>query len=144
MIKYYIGIFFISLLVLGAIVYGFMSGGSPLQIRGQKFDTQRVTDITNLKYSIDNYYSVNGKLPLMLSDIKNLNAYNTSTNKDPETKKEYEYKTTGTQKYQLCATFSYANDKTSKNRKSSLSYYSYTNNEYLHPKGYHCFDLTVK
>lgn len=141
----YITIGAISLLVLGTVIYGFILAGSPSDARGKQFDSQRVNDLRSLTYSIDSYYSQNRKLPKTLSDLnKGTSSYSYSNNsKDPETKKEYEYKTTGTTSYQLCATFATDNTKVDENTSRSLYDYSDYDGKFKHPKGHHCFDLKV-
>lgn len=139
MIKNYIGIGILTILIIMAIMYGFSSTGSPFQIRAQKFDAQRVTDITNLKYQVDNYYTTNGHLPNSIGDLSK-SSYNTGSNKDPETGKGYELKRVADSKYQICATFSTS----SKDMKySTTTPYSIYGNLYEHPKGYYCFDFSA-
>lgn len=139
MIKNYIGIFILSLIVIGAIIYGFSSSGSPAHVRALKFDTQRISDINSLKYNIDDYYRTNGYLPATLENARP--AYNrTSAITDPETKKSYEYIPGSSNDYKLCAVFSVSNLNDATKQKANYTYYS---NDFKHPKGYYCFSLSA-
>jgi hypothetical protein len=135
----YITIGVISLFTLATVVYGFFIAGSPSEARGAQFDQDRVSDLQSLSYSVDNYYSLNKKLPKTLTDLSaSKYSYSSENLKDPETGKSYEYKSTGTTSYQLCATFS--TDSTNPDKRNP---YGYENEKFKHPKGHHCFDLKV-
>ena len=136
MLKYYIGAAIVGAVFVGAMIAIFFESGGPLDAKGQKYDQERVRDIQSLKYSVEDYYRENGKLPDKLSGIT-LKSYQTDRTNDPETGKEYEYSATGDTSYKICATFS-----TSSSDKKSASTLSY-NNEFNHPKGYHCFNLKL-
>lgn len=147
MIKQYILILSLSVIMIGALIYGIIQSGSPFETRNKKFDAQRISAISNLTYGIDNYYEKEKKLPEKLSELKGRNDQDI---KDPQSNTEYEYKVTGPLKYQICATFL-----TEKIKKESFddepvedeydySYgSSYSPNKFDHPKGYHCFDFDV-
>lgn len=134
MIKHYVTIGVVSLIVIAAIIYGFNSSGSPFETRARNFDAKRISDISTAKFSIESYYSTNSKLPTNLTDLKLDTNY--SSTKDPETNKAYYYEVTGTKTYKLCATFNF---ESKPNDPISSGY----NQEFKHPKGYHCFDLTI-
>lgn len=141
MIKNYIGILVLSFVVITAIIYAFNSSGSPARVRGMKFDSQRASDITNLKNIIESYYRSNNKLPATLSEASASYFVDDSTQSptDPETKKPYTYIPSLGNEYKLCAVFSFSNMNIPKNRQNSYSYYS----EAKHPKGYYCIDGKV-
>lgn len=113
----------IVVLTIGFSIYIF---GNPSKVRDLSIDNIKVTDLTNLSYSISNFYDQNKKLP------DNLDFFGGNL-KDRETGVGYEYKiaSASSSQYSLCATFkrdvNYGND--------------YRLSTWNHPKGYHCFDL---
>ena len=92
------------ILVIAAIVGGFLVVGSPAKQRALRFDSQRVDDLQNIQYQIVNYWQQKGKLPLALSNVTDSLSY-TSTPVDPETQKAYEYDVKDTTSFDLCADF---------------------------------------
>ncbi len=140
MIKTHITIVILTVIMVSAVIYGIYESGSPFETRGKKFDQQRVSDITNLSYAVDTYYTKNGRLPDKLADVEQY-LYGTKSSTDPETKKEYEYTESGLSGYKLCADFSTDTTKTDENSQYNYSY-GY-NDKYKHPKGHYCFDLNV-
>lgn len=136
----YILIGIVSLIVIFALIAGFIAVGGPGQARDQKFDEERVQDIQSLKSSIQNYYYDNKILPKTLSALDSTSYnYDENNKKDPQTGHEYEYSTTSSIGYKICATFNLD----SSEKKDSYSYYGY-NKEFQHPKGYHCFTFKVQ
>src|SRR5258708_22196120 len=145
MTKNYLIIAILTLIMVGALIYAFTSSGSPFDTRNRKLDDTRVTNLTNLKYSIDNYYSKNSALPEKLGDVfsdsnsSSLNSYYQKDLKDPESSNEYDYYKKDNTSYQLCASFSTASS--TLNQTNSSVYL--TNQTFEHPKGHYCFDLKV-
>ena len=131
----YLIIGIISLLVIGVVIFGFSVAGSPFETRARKVDQERVSNISSLKLKIDSYYKDKGSLPDSLDKLT-LSTYDSDITKDPETDEEYEYSTSGQTTYKICATFSTASDE-------KKDPYRYSNKDYEHPKGRHCFDLEV-
>lgn len=138
MIKSYIGIFIVGIVVVAAIIYGLNSSGSPAATRAAKFDQQRISDLYMIQSSINSYYTQNKVLPPSAADA--LNMYNGSIKPaDPETKMNYEYIPGVNNAYQLCATFS---AKSVEAKLNTPKYSTYT--EFgEHPKGHHCFSVSV-
>jgi len=56
MIRHYVTITTVSLIVLGAIGYGFYAAGTPGESRNREFDNTRVSNISGLKSEIESYY----------------------------------------------------------------------------------------
>jgi hypothetical protein len=93
-----------SVLVLAAVVGGFIVVGSPAKQRSLNFDNRRVSDLQSLQGLIINYYQAKGNVPSKLSDLNDgLSPYGTPT--DPETQASYEYTSTGDLTFRLCANF---------------------------------------
>lgn len=139
MIKNYIGIGIVSLFVLVALIYGFTSSGSPMMIRNAKFDSQRLSDINTIKYSIESFFQTNKRLPATLTETQSsATAYSSQTPTDPENKKSYEYiPENGGISYKLCAVFSLSNEDNPSKQNNNYNYYGMN---YRHPKGRFCFD----
>ncbi len=93
------------ILVSVGIISGFIIVGSPATQRAQKFDDQRINDLTNIQWQIINYWQNTGKLPQTL-DILNDPVGNYLLPKDPDTRVSYEYSMKGTNSFELCANFS--------------------------------------
>ncbi|MEX0616426.1 MAG: hypothetical protein WD231_01270 [Candidatus Woykebacteria bacterium] len=121
----------ILILVVGGIY--FFNALNRSQSKAKQSDQQRINDIYNLKYAIENYYSQNGKLPATLSDTT-LSYYGYVA--DPKTGQPYQYQPTTDTYYKLCATF---DTSSSENRGS----YGSTDQPYYHPQGYYCFNLQI-
>ena len=107
-------------IVLAAIIIGFIAVGSPSKQRALRFDSQRVNDLSNIQWQIINYWQQKEKLPTALSDINDtLSGFIVPV--DPETKAAYEYSIkvasgtvaiTGGKSFEVCATFSEASQDT--------------------------------
>lgn len=128
-----VGIAAVSFVMLVAVIYAFIKVGSPLDARAKQFDQTRVSNLSSLKTTIDSYAYSHHVLPTTLSDLSNSDL--TTNLKDPESNKLYDYKVTGQDTYELCATFSTS----SPSNGSTLLYYDPT---FKHPKGYYCFNLS--
>lgn len=142
----YVFIVFLTLVVL-AVLYGvFQVNGFPVSQRALALDSKRLINFSNLTYSIQDYYSKNGSLPPNLDVLLTVGMISTSsdTTKDPETKKTYEYHTTGKRSYQLCTTFSA--DYKKQLRTSSYSYPVSTGSDSSkidYKKGHACIDYVL-
>jgi len=99
---------FIALVVLSvaaAIVAGFITIGSPAAERARQLDMQRVNELQSITYAVDNYYNTLYKLPGSLSELASQRSAYVQSITDPSTHASYEYRTTGAETYELCATF---------------------------------------
>ena len=139
MIKYYLGIGILTVLVVAAIIYGFVEGGTPRHARDVKFDQTRINDISSIKFAVENYYYANKKLPESLTHVKNTSGLSKDP-KDPQTNEDYEYKKVSSVSYQICADF---NIDSSEAKNDQRYAYLYQNGDFDHPKGRHCFDFKV-
>ena len=145
-------------LVIAAIVSGFIVVGSPAKQRALRFDSQRVNDLSNIQWQVISYWQTKGALPKALSDASNpLSGATIPT--DPDTKAPYEYADTssgGTVSFKLCATFGLASqDATGRGAYGGggISYPSSSNVSYAYPgssddvwvhtAGHACFDRTI-
>jgi len=91
-------------LVLAAIVAGFLAVGSPTKQRDLRFDQQRIGNLTNIQWQIINYWQTKGTIPAALSDLDDpLSGFSVPI--DPETKAAYGYTRSASTTFSLCATF---------------------------------------
>ncbi len=92
------------LVVLAAIIGGFVIVGSPSKQRSIRFDNQRVNDLSSTQWQIISYWQTKGVLPAALADINDgISGYMTPV--DPESKTSYEYTRKSVTSFELCANF---------------------------------------
>jgi hypothetical protein len=151
--KFYLITILLTLIMILASGYAFSISGDPFATRNKKLDQQRTTDLQNIKYAIENYYTSTKQLPDKLSDLSKVsnNAYYIKKLNDPGTNKPYDYKKGNGNAYQLCAEFatdSSQDDQTKDNSSlgisanENLAYTDYTSaSHFAHSSGYKCFPL---
>lgn len=126
--------------------------GSPIRARNQKRDTQRASDLQQLTYGIDNFWSTNQRLPASLDEAtmranQPTSSYYFPQVRDPQTGLPYEYRPldqinsatpSSTQKrlYELCATFEESN--------GTGPWLGTGDMFWRHPVGRTCFTLEAK
>lgn len=127
------------ILVLAAIISGFVIVGSPVKQRAIRFDQQRVREISNAVYSVAHYWQEFGKVPDSLSDLPEYGTMNLIP-KDPVTGIPYIYeKGLQNNSFKICATFAEPSINTDSNYSKSINvFYNWD-----HPAGEYCFDRTV-
>ncbi len=106
--------------VVAAIVIGFIAVGSPAKQRDLRFDNQRTGDLQSIQWQVINYWQHKEKLPALLDDLTDeTTGFVVPT--DPETDQPYGYSikaisgtqgTAGGMSFQLCAVFSRASQDT--------------------------------
>jgi hypothetical protein len=124
----------VSIVVVAAVVAAFVTVGSPSKQRTLRFDERRVSDLQNIEGQINFYWQTNGKLPQALSNLSGV------TGTDPETKQNYEYRTTSDKNYELCATFGLDSTPSGDYPRA---YPVYGNESWNHGPGRVCFDRVV-
>lgn len=124
-----------------AVIVGFSILGSPRTQQLIKYDEQRLADLQNIKYQVEDYYQTNGGLPDSMSDLNKKNTAYSTIPVDPQTKADYEYNLVGqsAKAYELCATF---NKDTTKNLTRTYPEYDSSIN-WKHPAGHYCFSMTI-
>lgn len=144
MTRHIILIAVLTVLISSAAVYGFISAGSPFELRGIKFDQTRISKLQLLSTAVDGYVMKQQKLPQNLEDIfrdsNNTSGYSREYYKDPETNQDFEYNPKEKYSYELCANFSA--DSPEKN--PSVYQNSYQDRFGEYKKGRYCFNLTVR
>lgn len=143
-------------LAVAAIVMGFVAVGSPAKQRALRFDSQRVSDLSNIQGQVITYWTQKQKLPLALTDLNDtLSGFIVPT--DPETKAAYEYSikaVSGKLSFELCSTFGeVAQDNAGKGAYYGGGMYTTypqypspvggVSEVWSHDKGRVCFDRTI-
>jgi hypothetical protein len=95
----------VSILVLVALVFGFVVAGSPAMARKIKFDNQRINDLSGIQGAITEYYRANNSLPVDLIILSQSTPYYGFDMNDPENGEDYEYRILTDNSYELCANF---------------------------------------
>jgi type II secretory pathway pseudopilin PulG len=132
-----------------AIVAVVLVGGTPSEVRQQKLDEQRVSDLRQIENGITDYARTQVRLnqlngvdaptrpylpdDIAVFDVSSVGGYYIY---DPLTKEKYGYNIIGSTNYELCATFAVANNQTTTQLSS-------VDRLWLHPAGLHCFNLTI-
>ena len=96
-----IGTVLLNILVVCA---GFMIIGTPTDMRMQRFDAQKVSDLQSLQWQIISYYQQKQQLPATLEVFNDpISSYMAPL--DPQTGEPYRYEVTGKTSFKLCSTF---------------------------------------
>ena len=92
------------IIVLAGVIGGFIITGSPWTQRSLRFDSQRVSDLTNIQWQIISVWQQKGILPASLAVLNDpISGYSVPV--DPNTGAAYEYTMKGATTFELCATF---------------------------------------
>lgn len=131
----------IGIIALAAIVTGFIAVGTPATQRELAFDTQRISDLSNIQSQVILYWQRNNNLPNNLFGI--FGQY-VNIPVDPDTKASYVYNVKGEMNFELCATFSLSSDvEASQETYPDYGVVSGSTQSWTHPAGYFCFERTV-
>ena len=93
----------VAFLVLITIGSGFLIMGSPAQVRLQRFDDQKVSDLQNIQWQVVNYYQAKGVLPTTLAET--IDPISGSVMPVDPQGGAYLYEVKGKLAFALCATF---------------------------------------
>jgi len=132
-----------SILVLILIVSSFFVFGSPMTVRKQRMDDQRISDLQSIQWQLINYWQQKGSLPVALADITDpISGFYIPV--DPETGSAYTYEKNSTKAFKLCADFSFDNSSSVSEANSFPVYPKGVINEgWKHGIGTVCFDRTI-
>jgi len=137
-VEYGIGAFVVVVL---ALVFGFMHTEAPAEVREMRIDDNQITDLQDMQWRIEEYYRVNETLPESINDLY------VATNAPiaSEGRKAYEYNKTAEGAFELCAEF-YGESK----RQESIARPITLEGELIknpynwdHPAGWYCFERVV-
>jgi hypothetical protein len=119
-------------MVVAAIVTGFVLVGSPAKQRAIRFDTQRVSNLQNIQYQILSYWQTKKTVPTTL-EAMNDSFSGQVVPVDTETGASYEYRMKDANSFELCANFSL--DYVDTRGRGSAGYVS-SSMDYAYPVGY--------
>lgn len=138
----------ILLVILAAVVTGFVYAGSPAEERVRRIDMQRVSDLQMLQSEVVSYWQAKEALPgdlaALMDDIRGY-----AIPEDPETGTAYEYRVTAPLVFELCATFARASEGWSAAVMPEAPsmvrrpYYDGMSENWNHDAGRHCFARTI-
>ncbi len=148
-----------SVLVIFAIVYGFVIMGGPGSQRNLRLDQKRIEDLQSIQYQVITFWQQKEKLPASLEELKNPIS-NFMVPQDPEFAKglSYEYKKVSDKSFELCGTFTlpipegyvensgYAGIMPTRDvaaPSTSVAYPGGTNDSWYHEAGRTCFERTI-
>ena len=97
-----------GIVVLAALVAGFLAVGSPTRARLQRQDAERVQDLSSISTVLEAYAALHHGLPEALATVRARGNIPSSSLRDPVSGAPYEYRTTGVASYEICALFSTA------------------------------------
>lgn len=145
----YLGI----VLVIAAIVGGFVVVGSPTKQRDLRLDSQRVNDLSSIQWQVINHYQQKEALPATLKELNDeISGY--LVPKDPVSSEEYSYRIidANSRKFELCATFARSSEDNKGRGQYGVGYgvsYStsyprpYGEDIWDHAAGKVCFERTI-
>ena len=131
MTKHYISLGVLTLIVIAAVIYGMIAVGSPFTERAQKLDANRISDLSIIRASVEQFYQAKHLLP---TNYEEATQYVFKKVKDSETGKDYDYVKKSDFNYDLCATFSA--EFTDKNASSYAG-------DTSHDQGYDCISYSI-
>jgi hypothetical protein len=130
-----------AVLVLLAIVLGFVFMGSPATQRKIKADNQKISDLQQLESAIIyEYWQMKGSLPESLDELNSLIRYIPLV--DRETNEPYIYNKLSDLSFELCAEFNLSSDQNSSTY-PEMSYRVGKNGNWNHSAGEYCFERTI-
>lgn len=133
----------VSVLVvtLATVVFGYIQIDSPSVAREVRVDQKQITDLQNIQWRIEGNHQDGASLPTSLEQVFTDFPAPTA----PEGREAYEYRVTGDNTYQLCATFAQATPSGERNStKPSYGEDDYwRNNNWEHTEGRKCFDRKI-
>jgi type II secretory pathway pseudopilin PulG len=136
MSKHDIGLAILSTVVIVVIISAFNLTGSPLEKQKQARDQKKLSTISSLSYSVQDYYRRNKALPQNLDQITK-----TMSDKDSLKSTQYVYQSLTATTYNLCTTFETDTKKDQKKTNSANLYIE--NPDTTHPEGYYCIKYTI-
>ncbi len=132
----------VAVVVIAALVFGFMNTETPSQVREMRLDQTQISDLQTIQYHIEESYRVNSKLPQTLSTPYE----GLVIPEAPEGRDDYSYTVTGPNTFELCANFAYPTNKSEQMRYSEPMYMDkgiVNPNNWEHSEGEWCFKRTM-
>ncbi len=142
------------IMVVAAIVSGFLIVGSPAKQRDLRFDAQRISDLSTIQWQIVSQWQQKGAIPPTLDGLAD-SISGFAVPHDPSTNAPYEYIVKGKTSFDLCATFALASQDASgrgaygEGYSTGIAYPTYPSpigtegDSWAHPAGRACFTRTI-
>ena len=131
-------------LVIAAVIYGFLNIDSPAVVREIRLDEQQLADLQDMQWRVEAYFQRNETLPASVTEVYEDIAVPVA----PENRDDYRYEVTGDKTYELCATFTQPTPGSTELRSVAKPYAEpgYDPNNYVweHSTGERCFKRTVQ
>jgi heme/copper-type cytochrome/quinol oxidase subunit 2 len=129
------------LIVLIAIIIGFLYSEPPTEIRERKIDDNQVQDLRDFQWRIEEYYRVNSMLP----ESTDVLYQGISVPTAPDERMDYSYVVDDSNTFRLCAEFLYASQDTMRYPEPTYSEKTILNpNNWDHGAGEWCFERIVE
>ncbi len=119
-----------AVLVLAALILGFMTTEAPSTVRERSIDERVISDLSLIQNGINDYYYAHNALPETLATAFPEQTYLPEA---PTGREAYSYAKTGDTSYALCAQFGIASDESAKRAYPT----------WVHKAGHTCFDLII-
>jgi hypothetical protein len=132
-----------AVIVIAALVLGFMNTQTPQEVREYKLDTTQINDLSLIQSNIEVFSSASSKLPETID--KAFAGMEVPT--APEDRAAYEYRITSPATYELCATFAHESSKAEQMQNAQPVYvdnaFMKGNENWAHGEGHWCFTRNV-
>lgn len=129
----------VGVIILASIILGFSIMGSPRTQRLLRYDQEKIIQLSNMQWTIINYWIENGVIPEELPNPP----------VDKQTGKFFEYIKTGDMTYKICAEFNKERGEDRRGRTAGDGYgfvttdYRSRDDNWNHPAGRYCFEREV-
>jgi hypothetical protein len=128
-----------GVIVAGTVAAAFMTMDTPGQVRDQRLDQRRVTELEQIAGAIGGWHELHGKLPASLAQVAGQPGRALAI-RDPVDGSAYGYEPGNGAKYRLCAVF--ATDTAKRDPERDL--FRYDDQRWPHPAGRHCFERKIE
>lgn len=133
----------VMVVVVAAIVAGFVFSGSPFEQRKRKADEKRIQNLQYIQQEVINYWLAKDVLPEKLSDMEDATR-GVSIPKDALSGAEYEYSVGSPEDFVFCAMFDLPSDsRLSEKTFPADPYFRAQNQNWSHPSGRTCFERKI-
>ncbi len=134
-----------TVIVLAALVLGFMNSDTPQEVRDRSIDDQQVQDLQDMQWRIEDHYRVNKFLPVDVSALYTDVGIEAPVAK--EGRDAYKYSVIDEDTYELCATFAFTSQRNDGMDHSfefgDVSMVKNPYNNWDHGEGETCFERTI-
>ena len=117
--------------VLACLVTAFSLVDSPFRARELREDSERVSELRTISYSVSDFFTQNSALPENLDILEMQSKVRGENLLDPVSSEKYEFEILGAKKYRLCANF------------VQPTADEYSDPEWAHGAGRGCFDFEI-